>query len=153
MFHPNGPTLRELIVQALSSTERGYDLLAPKFEYTPFRTPEAIVVPAIAHLGSPGSIATALDMCCGTGAAIRHLRRLCRDRVVGIDMSGGMLAMARQQTAEALGNAPIELVRGNALAMPFTAAFDVVVCFGAPPAFPDDPLRGPRTGKTPDPSA
>ena len=69
MFHPNGPALRELIVQALSSTERGYDLLAPKFEYTPFRTPEAIVVPAIAHLGSPGSIATALDMCCGTGAA------------------------------------------------------------------------------------
>ena len=45
-------------------------------------------------------------------------------------MSGGMLAMARQQTAEALGNAPIELVRGNALAMPFTAAFDVVGASG-----------------------
>src|SRR5690242_17323879 len=27
MFHPNGPTFLELAVQALSSTERGYDLL------------------------------------------------------------------------------------------------------------------------------
>jgi hypothetical protein len=42
MFYPQGPTLRELAVQALSSTERGYDLLAPKFDYTPFRTPEEI---------------------------------------------------------------------------------------------------------------
>ena len=45
MFHPKGPTLRELAVQALSSTERGYDLLAPKFDYTPFRTPDAVLRP------------------------------------------------------------------------------------------------------------
>src|SRR5215831_7672310 len=94
MFHPQGPTIWELIVQALSSTERGYDLLAPKFEYTPFRTPDAILVPALAHLGGPGSIATALDVCCGTGAALRHLRPLCRDQVVGIDISRGMLEVA-----------------------------------------------------------
>jgi ubiquinone/menaquinone biosynthesis C-methylase UbiE len=131
MFHPHGPTIRELLVQALSSTERGYDLLAPKFEYTPFRTPDVIVAPAIAHLGGPGSLAMALDVCCGTGAVLRHLRRLCRDCVVGIDMSGGMLAVARQQTAEAPGDAAIKLVRGNMLAMPFTAVFDVAVCFGA----------------------
>ena len=35
MFSPQGPTLRELTVQALSSVERGYDLLAPKFDHTP----------------------------------------------------------------------------------------------------------------------
>ena len=29
MFHPQGPTVWELLVQALSSTEQGYDLLAP----------------------------------------------------------------------------------------------------------------------------
>ena len=34
MFHPNGPSFFELVEQALSSTERGYDLLAPKFDYT-----------------------------------------------------------------------------------------------------------------------
>ena len=87
MFHPQGPTLRELAVQALSSTERGYDLLAPKFDYTPFRTPEEILGPAMAHLAEPHSITAALDVCCGTGAALRHLRPLCRDRVVGIDFS------------------------------------------------------------------
>jgi ubiquinone/menaquinone biosynthesis C-methylase UbiE len=131
MFHPQGPTLRELAVQALSSTERGYDLLAPKFDYTPFRTPEEILVPALSHLDRPRSIAAALDMCCGTGAALRHLRPLCRDRVVGIDFSRGMLAIARRVTAEAPGEAPIDLVCGNVLHMPFNAAFDVAVCFGA----------------------
>ena len=89
MFHPQGPTVWELLVQGLSSTEQGYDLLAPKFDSTPFRTPEAILGPAMAQLGGPASIATALDMCCGTGAALSHLRPLCRDRVVGIDLSQG----------------------------------------------------------------
>jgi hypothetical protein len=39
MFSPQGPSLRELAMQALSSVEGGYDLLAPKFDHTPFRTP------------------------------------------------------------------------------------------------------------------
>ena len=43
MFHPKGPSFFELVEQALSSTERGYDLLAPKFDYTPFRTPDEIL--------------------------------------------------------------------------------------------------------------
>jgi ubiquinone/menaquinone biosynthesis C-methylase UbiE len=131
MFHPHGPTVWELIVQVLSPTERGYDLLAPKFEYTPFRTPEAILIPAMAHLGGPRTIATALDVCCGTGAVMRHLRPLCRDQLVGIDFSQGMLDVARRMTSAAPGDARIELVRGNVLAMPFTATFDLAVCFGA----------------------
>ena len=45
-------------------------------------------------------------MCCGTGAAISHLRPLCRDRVVGIDLSRGMLAVARQRTQETPGALP-----------------------------------------------
>lgn len=35
MFTSEGPTVRELAVQALSSVEHGYDLLAPKFDHTP----------------------------------------------------------------------------------------------------------------------
>jgi ubiquinone/menaquinone biosynthesis C-methylase UbiE len=131
MFHPCGPTFRELVRQALSSTEGGYDLLAPKFAYTPFRTPNEIIATALSCLGRAGALATALDMCCGTGAALWHLRPLCRDRVVGIDFSQGMLDMARRCTARAPGDAVIELVRGNVLHMPFCAAFDVAVCFGA----------------------
>ena len=43
MFSPQGPSLRELAVQALSSVEGGYDLLAAKFDHTPFRTPDGIL--------------------------------------------------------------------------------------------------------------
>src|SRR6516165_12073121 len=82
MFHPQGPTFWELAVQALSSTERGYDLLAPKFDYTPFRTPDAILTRVGEHLQTLGPFTTGLDLCCGTGAAMRMLQPLCRDHVV-----------------------------------------------------------------------
>jgi hypothetical protein len=42
VFSPGGPSVRELAVQALSSVEGGYDLLAPKFGCTPFRTPGGV---------------------------------------------------------------------------------------------------------------
>jgi ubiquinone/menaquinone biosynthesis C-methylase UbiE len=131
MFHPQGPTFFELARQALSSTEQGYDLLAPKFDYTPFRTPDWILQRAAPHMGGPRSIDSALDICCGTGAAMRMLRPLCRERVVGIDMSVGMLGVCRQKTASAPGDAALEYVRGDALDMPFHEEFDAAVCFGA----------------------
>ena len=43
MFHPEGPSLSELAKQWLSSIERGYDLLASKFDYTPFRTSDSVL--------------------------------------------------------------------------------------------------------------
>jgi ubiquinone/menaquinone biosynthesis C-methylase UbiE len=135
MFHPQGPAWWELAVQAFSSTERGYDLLAAKFDYTPYRTPDRVLAPMMAHLGAHlgagGSMSAALDVCCGTGAALWHLRPLCRDRVVGIDFSRGMLQVARQKLANAPGDAAVELVRGNVMDMPFDAAFDAAVCVGA----------------------
>src|SRR5262249_29398197 len=131
MFHPQGPTFLELAVQALSSTERGYDLLAPKFDYTPFRTPDSLLQAVAAQLAPAGPFESGLDVCCGTGAGLAVLRPLCRDRVVGLDFSRGMLEVCRRYMASAPGSARLELVRGNALAMPFNAAFDLVVCFGA----------------------
>lgn len=131
MFHPNGPTFWELARQALSSTQRGYDLLAPKFDYTPFRTPDALLEAVAPHIGEPASLGSALDVCCGTGAAMRMLRPLCRERVVGIDFSSNMIEVARQKTADAPGNASLEFVMGNVLEMPFEREFDVAVCFGA----------------------
>ncbi len=119
----------ELAHQALSSTEQGYDLLAPKFEYTPFRTPDEVLQPVMARLD--GDVESALDICCGTGAAMRYLRPMCRRRVVGIDMSRGMLAEADRLLQGVPGRAGMELVRGNALTMPFTAEFDLATCFGA----------------------
>lgn len=131
MFHAQGPTFWELARQALSSTERGYDLLAPKFDYTPFRTPDEIFDKVATHLTPLGPFDAGLDVCCGTGAAMRMLRPLCRQRVVGLDRSAGMLATARQRTADAPGAAALDFVRADALAMPFDGAFDIATCFGA----------------------
>ena len=131
MFHPQGPTLIELAVQALSSTERGYDLLAPKFDYTPFRTPDDLLAKVSAYIGSASSVEAALDVCCGTGAAMRMLRPLCRQRVVGLDMSQGMIDTGRDRMAGAPGCARVDFVRADALDMPFREEFDVAVCFGA----------------------
>ncbi|MCX3058755.1 class I SAM-dependent methyltransferase [Streptomyces beihaiensis] len=125
MFTPQGPTLRELAVQALSSVERGYDLLAPKFDHTPFRTPDAVLDPVARALDGLGPFRTGLDLCCGTGAGIRVLRRAGVERVVGVDFSAGMLDVARRAEPRA------SYVRGDALALPFGPAFDLVVSFGA----------------------
>ena len=131
MFHPQGPTFRELAVQALSSTQRGYDLLAPKFDYTPFRTPQGLLDAVGEQLDALGPFDAGLDLCCGTGAGMMAVRRHCRQRVVGIDFSRGMLDEARRRTADAPGSASLEFVRGDVLAMPFAAEFDLAVCFGA----------------------
>lgn len=131
MFHPQGPTFWELAVQALSSTQRGYDLLAPKFDYTPFRTPQGLLDSVGQQLAALGPFDAGLDLCCGTGAAMSVIRRHCRQRVTGIDFSQGMLDVARQRTADAPGEARLEFVRGDVLAMPFPAAFDLAVSFGA----------------------
>jgi ubiquinone/menaquinone biosynthesis C-methylase UbiE len=127
MFHRDGPTFFELVRQALSSTDAGYDLLAPKFEYTPFRTPDVVLDLAAKALGPVDSL---LDLCCGTGAAMRVFRPHVRRLVAGVDRSAGMLEQARVQLSKDAG-APFTLVRGDALALPFRGAFDAVVSFGA----------------------
>jgi ubiquinone/menaquinone biosynthesis C-methylase UbiE len=131
VFHPNGPTLRELATQALSSTETGYDLLAPKFDRTPFRTPDAILQEVAESLRAGPDFDCGLDLCCGTGGGMEMLRDFCCEQVVGLDFSRGMLAVARERQAGASGTPKLEYVRGNALVLPFGPVFDIVVCFGA----------------------
>ncbi|MEU7148048.1 methyltransferase domain-containing protein [Streptomyces sp. NPDC045456] len=173
MFTPEGPTLRELTVQALSSVERGYDLLAPKFDHTPFRTPDRILDATAEALRGLGPFGSGLDVCCGTGAGMGVLRSLCRERIVGADFSTGMLAAARSAqeptvrpeptvgpesttgrepttgppadpTTEGPSTGPATeapptgptgptaaYVRADARALPFPAAFDLAVTFGA----------------------
>jgi SAM-dependent methyltransferase len=131
MFHPCGPTFWELAQQCLSSTERGYDLLAPKFDFTPFRTPPAILEGVAKVLGDANSIDDGLDVCCGTGAAIEILRPLCRRRVVGIDFSRGMLDVARQRFPHEPGKARVELVQREVLEMDYREEFDLAVTLGS----------------------
>ena len=129
MFSPEGPRLRELAVQALSSVEHGYDLLAPKFDHTPFRTPDSVLDATTEALRSSGPFDAGLDLCCGTGAGIDVLRQVCRGSVTGVDFSTGMLTVARER-ARPQGPA-VGWVRADARALPFGPVFDLVVSFVA----------------------
>jgi len=112
-------------MQALSSVEGGYDLLAPKFDHTPFRTPEGILDATVEALRPLGPFGQGLDVCCGTGAGMRVLAPLCRGQVTGVDFSAGMLAQARRTHPDA------EWVRADVRALPFSEDFDLAVSFGA----------------------
>jgi SAM-dependent methyltransferase len=125
VFSPGGPSVRELAVQALSSVEGGYDLLAPKFDCTPFRTPDGVLDATAGALRPLGPFGRGLDVCCGTGAGMGVLRSLCQGQITGADFSTGMLAQARR--AHPGGG----WVRADVRALPFAGAFDLAVSFGA----------------------
>lgn len=76
-----------------------------------------------------------LDIACGTGVVARVARQRlgAGARVVGIDASAAMLAVARREAPE------IDWREGNAVALPVTPdePFDVVVCQQGMQFFPD----------------
>jgi ubiquinone/menaquinone biosynthesis C-methylase UbiE len=117
--------VRELAVQALSSVEGGYDLLAPKFDHTPFRTPDGVLDATAGALRPLGPFGRGLDVCCGTGAGTRVLEAVCRGPIMGVDFSTGMLAQARRAHPDA------GWVRADARALPFAGGFDLAISFGA----------------------
>jgi ubiquinone/menaquinone biosynthesis C-methylase UbiE len=125
VFSPQGPSLRELARQALSSVEDGYDLLAPKFDHTPFRTPDGVLDATANALRPLGPFGRGLDVCCGTGAGMRVLKPMCQGPVTGVDFSTGMLAQAHSAYPDT------EWVRADVRALPFAEAFDLAVSFGA----------------------
>ncbi|MFJ8584433.1 class I SAM-dependent methyltransferase [Streptomyces sp. NPDC093595] len=131
MFTAKGPTLRELAVQALSSTEHGYDLLAPSFDRTPFRTSDRLLDAVTDALRPLGPFRAGLDVCCGTGAGLRVLREVCREQVTGVDFSAGMLARARAAHPRTTAGPVPRWVRADARALPFREGFDLAVSFGA----------------------
>ena len=131
MFDQRGPSFFELAEQALSSTKTGYDLLAKKFDYTPFRTPDGIVKPAIQFLAEQRPIRRAIDVCCGTGAGVFALKTVASESVTGVDFSQGMLSIVAQGIDNAPGAAKVTLIEGNAIDMPLREEFDLAVCFGA----------------------
>src|SRR5580692_6045446 len=125
VFSPQGPSRRELTLQALSSVEGGYDLLAPKFDHTPFRTSDGVLDATAGALGPLGPFGRGLDVCCGTGAGMRVLTSLCPGPVTGVDFSAGMLAQARRAHPD------VTWVRADVRALPFAGAFGLAVSFGA----------------------
>lgn len=128
MFERDGPTIFELVRQALSSTRRGYDLLAPKFDRTPFRTPDELLEAAFSRV--EGQVSAGIDLCTGTGAALPLLHAHCRDRVVGVDFSAGMLAQARAR-CRLLEEPVVELLQNDVLDLDLDGGFQLACSFGA----------------------
>src|SRR5215472_3002260 len=69
-----------------------------------------------------GDSAAIVDLCCGTGALTRDIAsRIPRGRVVGVDFTPKMLAIARAHTTAR----NVEFVEGDVLELPFPdASFD-----------------------------
>jgi ubiquinone/menaquinone biosynthesis C-methylase UbiE len=112
-------------MQALSSVEGGYDLLAPKFDHTPFRTSDGVLDATVDALQPLAPFGRGLDVCCGTGAGMRVLQSVCLGPVMGIDFSTGMLAQAASAYQD------VTWVRADVRALPLAEAFDLAVSFGA----------------------
>jgi ubiquinone/menaquinone biosynthesis C-methylase UbiE len=75
-----------------------------------------------------------LDVACGTGIVARMAANYtgATGMVVGLDLHGGMLTVARAQAPTGMW------VQGSATALPYaTAAFDVVICQQGVQFFPD----------------
>lgn len=68
-----------------------------------------------------------VDVPVGTGRLLTAMKSA--QQITGLDVSEDMLQVARSAAAAA-GHLPVELMRGDALDMPFSdAAFETVVCF------------------------
>lgn len=135
MFGPHGPTLRELLKQALSSTKEGYDQLAPKFDRTPFLTSGDVLCAMANSLKNRHRYESALDLCTGTGAAITMLMEFVKKEIVGVDWSAPMLAEARRKCndlgQDAVGLPEVDLVHADVFNLRCRESFDLVTCFGA----------------------
>lgn len=102
-----------------------YDPIAEQYQRSK-QQPWRIHLEAFSLLNRVGDLAgkSVLDVACGEGFYTRRLRKLGAERVVGIDLSAGMIELAARQEAEhQLG---IEYRVGDARALP-AAEFDIVV--------------------------
>jgi 2-polyprenyl-3-methyl-5-hydroxy-6-metoxy-1,4-benzoquinol methylase len=102
-----------------------YDIFSRQFKKSrefPFRT----YIEEFMMLQTLGNLAgmTALDLACGEGHYARMLRRHGAARVIGVDISEGMIAVAREEDArEPLG---VEYVKAAVEDLGVVGAFDVV---------------------------
>jgi len=109
--------------------EEAYDFQAPEYDANVGAGIRVLSRQLLRDLRIPED-PVALDVACGTGISTLELVEACggRGRFVGIDISEGMLGVARGSAAER-GLENVDFRRGDAEALDFPDdAFDVVIC-------------------------
>jgi len=96
--------------------------LAARQSIYAYQQPRIDLAARVLDLAAPGPSGTVVDVGCGNGMYLAELaRRGFGGRVLGVDLSLGMLAAARQRLAAALvpvGPAPVALANADAAALP-----------------------------------
>jgi phosphatidylethanolamine/phosphatidyl-N-methylethanolamine N-methyltransferase len=98
-----------------ATTKGIYDFQSVFYEATFGRLVRRRIARAIAHMNIRESD-TILDLGIGTGASLNYYPR--RGRIYGIDLSSGMLRLARKKTVER-GLDHVHLIQADALKLPF----------------------------------
>lgn len=115
--------LRRLLLRGAAPLEpaEGYERWAPSYPRAPENDLMAVEQRAVLGLLPEVAGRAALDLGCGSGRYAALLRARGAAPVVALDLSGGMLARAREVGAPA--------VRGHAARLPFREGrFEVAVC-------------------------
>lgn len=122
--------------ETVADIARQFDLRAPEYDESAFH--RELAVETIRFAGAHGA-RSVLDVATGTGLVLRAFAPDSVDRLVGIDVSNGMLEVARAHLPHA------ELLRADAMGpLPFAdGAFDLITCVTALHLLPDpsDALR------------
>ena len=116
------------------------------FDENPDEVYERYLVPAkfgpwaadLVELGAPQSGERVLDVACGTGVVTRLMvpRVGATGKVVGLDLNGGRLAVARSVPSDS--GISIEWREGDVSALPFLdGSFDLITCQQGVQFFPD----------------
>lgn len=104
-----------------------YDPIAKSYKASKMQ-PWRIAIEGYSFLNLIGDVQgkTVLDLACGEGHYTRKIKQRGASRVTGVDLSSGMIALAKEQeSADSLG---IDYLCGDARFVECPETFDLVVC-------------------------
>lgn len=97
---------------------------------------KSLVQPAVAIMAGVGEGSRVLDLGCGLGVMMPVYRQLGAARVLGVDVSGKMIELARERWA---GEPWIGFLAADAAELDIDERFDAVVIYNAYPHFMNRP--------------